>query len=331
MHPHLTLLDDAASIACARRRSSCSATSASPSRAPSHAPSCATPGLASTTSPASCGSRPPSLRRPSPRRLARSSSGPGTASRPALDGNDLSHARRYRRLRLDHRTFDRRQATLDDLRAAALVGDALDEVALTWYAVNPSGSVEPRLEGVLSSHTLLTASGKHAQGAVLRQIDVPYVMELAGARLAGRALGPCPSGVLGDLLPGLAAAARGRCGRGGDGARAAARAAERVRAAAGRRHRPGDPRGRDRADQRRGALQPRSLPARRARLPAGLRRQRRAHGHALGELRGGVAGEHAHEPDAHRARPLVRAADPHRGFLDRRLDRPGRASAPSRP
>ena len=86
---------------------------------------------------------------------------------------------------VDHRTFARRQATLDDLRAAALVGDALDEVALTWYAVNPSGSVEPRLEGVLSSHTLLTASGKHAQGAVLRQIDVPYVMELAALASPG--------------------------------------------------------------------------------------------------------------------------------------------------
>ncbi|MEE4276200.1 MAG: trimethylamine methyltransferase family protein [Thermoleophilia bacterium] len=86
---------------------------------------------------------------------------------------------------LDHRTFERRQATLDDLRAATLVGDALDEVALTWYAVNPSGSVEPRLEGVLSSHTLLTASGKHAQGAVLAPRDVPYVMELAGLASPG--------------------------------------------------------------------------------------------------------------------------------------------------
>jgi trimethylamine--corrinoid protein Co-methyltransferase len=86
---------------------------------------------------------------------------------------------------VDHRTFDRRQATLDDLRAATLVGDALDEVALTWYSVNPSGSVEPRLEGVLSSHTLLTASGKHAQGAVLRPVDVPYVMELAALAAPG--------------------------------------------------------------------------------------------------------------------------------------------------
>jgi len=86
---------------------------------------------------------------------------------------------------VDHRTFERRQATLDDLRAATLVGDALDEVALTWYAVNPSGSVEPRLEGVLSSHTLLTASGKHAQGAVLVPQDVPYVMELAALAAPG--------------------------------------------------------------------------------------------------------------------------------------------------
>ncbi|MCU0258980.1 MAG: trimethylamine methyltransferase family protein [Solirubrobacteraceae bacterium] len=86
---------------------------------------------------------------------------------------------------LDHHTFERRQATLDDLHAATLVGDALDEVALSWYAVNPSGSVEPRLEGVLSSHTLLTASGKHAQGAVLVPQDVPYVMELAGLASPG--------------------------------------------------------------------------------------------------------------------------------------------------
>lgn len=101
----------------------------------------------------------------------------GTATHPTHDGIGAYV--------VDHRTFERRQATLDDLRAATLVGDALDEVALTWYAVNPSGSVEPRLEGVLSAHTLLTASGKHAQGAVLVPQDVPYVMELAGLASPG--------------------------------------------------------------------------------------------------------------------------------------------------
>ena len=51
----------------------------------------------------------------------------GTATHPTHDGIGAYV--------LDHRTFERRQATLDDLHAATLVGDALDEVALSWYCL----------------------------------------------------------------------------------------------------------------------------------------------------------------------------------------------------
>lgn len=78
---------------------------------------------------------------------------------------------------LDHRTGERRTSTSDDLAQAIRLADALPELDIQWYIVNPTEQ-KPKLENVRGIATMLANSGKHIQAEVLHAEDVPYVMEL---------------------------------------------------------------------------------------------------------------------------------------------------------
>lgn len=78
---------------------------------------------------------------------------------------------------LDHRSGERRPSTSDDLAQAIRLADALPELDVQWYIVNPTEQ-KPKLENLRGIATMLANSGKHVQAEVLHAEDVPYVMEL---------------------------------------------------------------------------------------------------------------------------------------------------------
>jgi len=98
----------------------------------------------------------------------------------------LDHTRTYATLdgigayTLDHHTHERRLSTAADLADAVRVGDALDEVGVAWYIVNPTDE-QPKLEILRGVRTMLAATGKHVQAEVLHPDEVPYVMDMVAA------------------------------------------------------------------------------------------------------------------------------------------------------
>lgn len=101
---------------------------------------------------------------------------------PAKDAM-LDHTRTYATLdgigayTLDHKTHERRLSTAADLALAVRVGDAMDEVGVAWYIVNPTDE-QPKLEILRGVETMLRNTGKHVQAEVLHPDEVPYVMEM---------------------------------------------------------------------------------------------------------------------------------------------------------
>lgn len=95
----------------------------------------------------------------------------------------LDHTRSYATLDgigayvLDHVTHERRLSTAADLAQAVRVGDALDEVGVAWYIVNPTDE-KPKLEILRGVETMLRNTGKHVQAEVLHPDEVPFVMEM---------------------------------------------------------------------------------------------------------------------------------------------------------
>ncbi len=98
----------------------------------------------------------------------------------------LDHTRTYATLdgigayTLDHKTHERRFSTAADLALAVRVGDAMDEVGVAWYIVNPTDE-KPKLEILRGVETMLRSTGKHVQAEVLHPDEVPYVMEMLAA------------------------------------------------------------------------------------------------------------------------------------------------------
>ena len=95
----------------------------------------------------------------------------------------LDHTRTYATLdgigayTLDYTTHERRLSTAADLAEAVRVGDALDEVGVAWYIVNPTDE-QPKLEILRGVETMLRSTGKHVQAEVLHPDEVPFVMEM---------------------------------------------------------------------------------------------------------------------------------------------------------
>ena len=95
----------------------------------------------------------------------------------------LDHTRTYATLdgigayTLDHKTHERRFSTAADLADAVRVADALDEVGVAWYIVNPTDE-QPKLEILRGVETMLRSTGKHVQAEVLHPDEVPFVMDM---------------------------------------------------------------------------------------------------------------------------------------------------------
>lgn len=95
----------------------------------------------------------------------------------------LDHAHTYTTLDgigagiLDHRTGKRRLSTTADLAEAVRLADALPELDIQWYIVNPTEQ-KPKLENLRGIATMLANTGKHVQAEVLHPEDVPLAMEL---------------------------------------------------------------------------------------------------------------------------------------------------------
>jgi trimethylamine---corrinoid protein Co-methyltransferase len=81
---------------------------------------------------------------------------------------------------LDYTTGERRLSKADDLAQAVRVGDALDEVSVAWYIVNPTDE-KPKLEILRGVETMLSSTGKHVQAEVLHPDEVPFVMAMLAA------------------------------------------------------------------------------------------------------------------------------------------------------
>jgi trimethylamine--corrinoid protein Co-methyltransferase len=85
---------------------------------------------------------------------------------------------------LDHRTGERRPSTMQDLADAARVADAAPEVGVVWNIVSAADS--PSNTQVLDELVAcLSNTGKHIQGEVQRQEEVPYVMDILAAAADG--------------------------------------------------------------------------------------------------------------------------------------------------
>jgi trimethylamine--corrinoid protein Co-methyltransferase len=78
---------------------------------------------------------------------------------------------------LDHHTLEKRPSTTADLADAVRVADALPELDVQWYIVNPTEQ-KPKLENLRGIATMYANTGKHVQAEVLHPEDVPYAMEL---------------------------------------------------------------------------------------------------------------------------------------------------------
>jgi trimethylamine--corrinoid protein Co-methyltransferase len=78
---------------------------------------------------------------------------------------------------LDHRTLEKRPSTTADLAAAVRVADALPELDVQWYIVNPTEQ-KPKMENLRGIATMYANTGKHVQAEVLYPDDVPYAMAL---------------------------------------------------------------------------------------------------------------------------------------------------------
>jgi trimethylamine--corrinoid protein Co-methyltransferase len=85
---------------------------------------------------------------------------------------------------LDHRTGARRPSTSADLAEAVRLADALPELDIQWYIVNPTEQ-KPKLENLRGIATMLANTGKHVQAEVLHPEDVPFTMELLDLSAAG--------------------------------------------------------------------------------------------------------------------------------------------------
>jgi len=98
----------------------------------------------------------------------------------------LDHARTYATLdgigayALDYKTHERRLSTAADLAQAVLVGDALDEVGVAWYIVNPTDA-QPKMENLRGIEIMVRNTCKHVQAEVLHPEDVPFAMEILKA------------------------------------------------------------------------------------------------------------------------------------------------------
>lgn len=78
----------------------------------------------------------------------------------------------------DMETGLRRDASLGDLTDVGLVCDALDEIGALWYPVVPVAENLGRAADLASLATLLSVTGKHIQGQLVRPEDVPVALEM---------------------------------------------------------------------------------------------------------------------------------------------------------
>jgi trimethylamine--corrinoid protein Co-methyltransferase len=85
---------------------------------------------------------------------------------------------------LDHRSGERRHSTDQDLRAAMIVADALDEVGFCWYVATPNDA-PPAVQSLQGIATMLQGSSKHPQGDLSDPRLVPYALEVGAAASPG--------------------------------------------------------------------------------------------------------------------------------------------------
>jgi trimethylamine--corrinoid protein Co-methyltransferase len=71
-----------------------------------------------------------------------------------------------------------RQPSVDDLKQAVRLADALDPLGIVWYSLSPTMGVEPGLVDLTALACMLANTGKHIMGQIVRPEELPFALEM---------------------------------------------------------------------------------------------------------------------------------------------------------